>query len=280
MLTITRALVRAVRTHHWSGRHALILALGVLLAIGTLASTPAKAYAAVPEVRTALHAGVDDSGPLAVFGSNVVFGAHRSTDTGGTWTSDPTLSNATWMMAVNGTLVGYQLTGSTYTAVVYTINPRGVTTPTLPAAPTSMSGSWILWGSGVAYNAYNFLAGGSTWLLTLPTGATVSNPVPQLTASGAVLWSGTTSDNHSVYAVAATPTSAPGAWVTIDGASGVVTSSTQLVYVLATTSTVQICARPLSALSTAPNCITAMTGAYDSVYPLFYNFSQSTVVNI
>jgi hypothetical protein len=116
--------------------------------------------------------------------------------------------------------------------------------------------------------------------MTPPTG-TVTDLKPLLTASGAVLWSAKTSTNHDVYAVAATPTSAPGAWVTIDAAGGVVVAtSTQLVYVLATTTTVQICARPLSNLSTAPACSTAMTGTYDSVYPLFYNFSAWTVVNI
>jgi hypothetical protein len=282
VLSITRALVRTVRTHHWSGRHALILALGVLLAVGTIASTPAKAYAVPPAVSTALHAGVDDSGPLAAFGSNVVFGTHRSANTGGTWTSDPTLSTTTWMMAVNGTLVGYRSTGTSVTAVVYTISTGVVTTPTptLPAVPTSMSGSWILWGSGVAYNAYNFLTSTGPSLMTPPTG-TVTDLKPQLTATGAVLWSGTASTLHSVYAVAATPTSAPGAWVTIDAAGGVVvTTSTQLVYVLATTTTVQICGRPLLNLSTAPTCSTVMTGTYDSVYPLFYNFGPWTVVNI
>jgi hypothetical protein len=144
---MTRALLRAVRTHHWSGRHALILALGVLLAVGTIASTPVKAYAVPPAVRTALHAGVDDSGPLAVFGATVLFGTHHSANTGGTWTSDPTLSTTTWMMAVNGTLVGYRLTGSTYTAVVYTISTGSETPYSLPSSlsyPTSMNGSWIL----------------------------------------------------------------------------------------------------------------------------------------
>jgi hypothetical protein len=137
------------------------------------------------------------------------------------------------MMAVNGTLVGYRLTGSTYTAVVYTISTGSETTYSLPptlTSPTSMSGSWILWGSGVAYNAYNFLTKTGPSLMTLPTGATVTDPRPQLTASGSVLWSGTASTLHSAYAVAATPTSAPGAWVTIDAAGGVVvTTSTRCV---------------------------------------------------
>ena len=57
-------------------------------------------------------------------------------------------------------------------------------------------------------------------------------------------------------------------------------TATQLVYVLATTSTVQICSRPLSNLSSSPTCSTAMTGTFDSVYPQFYNFGTTTVVNI
>jgi len=147
---MTRAVLRAVRTHHWSGRLALILPLGVLLAVGTVASTPAKAYAVTPKVRTALHAGVDDSGPLAVFGANVLFGTHRSANTGTTWTSDPAPSATTWEMAVNGTLVGYRLTGSTYTAVVYTFSTTAET-PVDGTPPTPVTLSDRVWSdpSGV-----------------------------------------------------------------------------------------------------------------------------------
>ncbi len=279
VLSITRALLRAVRSHHWSGRNSLVLVVSVLLAVGTVAAAPAKAYAAVPETRTAIHAGVDTSAPFAVFGSTVVLGANHSTNTGASWTNDPALSTITWQMAVNSTLVGYKTSGTTTTAVVYTISSGSQATYALPTVPVSMSGSWSLAYNGT-YSAYNFLSGGSAVAVPSPTGAAVLTQSAEMTTAGAVLWHGTTGDGHTLYALASSPTAAAPAWVTIDGSTGAVVSSTQLVYVLGTTSSVQICARPLANLASAPTCTTVSTGSYDSVYPQFSNFAMWTVVNI
>jgi hypothetical protein len=280
VLTITRTLFRALTSHHWSGRRALILTLGVILAAGTVVSLPVKAYAATTEVRTALHAGVDGSGPLAVYGANIVFGTSRSTNTGGSWTPDSTLSTTTWKMAVNGTLVGYKPAGASYSAVVYTISNGVQTTYSLPSVPSSMDRSWALSGSGVAYSAYNFLTSTGPYLVPIPTGATVTSQTAELTLSGAVLWRGKTSDNHSVFAVAASPVAPAPSWVTIDGSTGAVATGSELVYVLATTSTVEICSRHLSSLSSLPTCSTVMKGTYDTVYPQFSHFDPWTIINI
>ena len=283
MLSFTRALHRAVRTHRWSGRNSLVLALSAVLAVGTVAAIPVTAHAATPEVRTALHSGVDTSGPFAVFagsaGYNVALGANHSSNTGAAWTNDPALSTVTWQMAVNNTLVGYKTSGTTNTAVVYTINTGNQATYALPTSPVSMSGSWSLAYNGT-YSAYSFVAGGSAVAVPSPTGATVANQSAELTASGAVLWRGNASDGSPAYAVAASPTAPAPTWVSIPGSTGAVASSTQLVYVLATTSTVQICARLLSNLSTVIPCSTVLTGSFDSVYPQFSNFAMWTVINI
>jgi hypothetical protein len=280
--TITRALLRAARTPRRSARDAMIMVLAAVLAVGTLALSPAKAYAAVPEVRSALHAGVDASGPFAVFGSTVLFGTSRSTNTGGTWTGDANLSASTWMMAVNGTFVGYATSGSTYTAVVYNASTGGQTTYQLPgitAAPASMGSSWALSGSGVAYSAYNFVSGGSPVALTPPSGP-MSNPAAQLTPSQKVLWTGSNGTNQPAYAVASSPTATPTAWLALDGVKGAVATPEQLVYVRATTSYFEICSRSLSDLTGAESCSPKVSGSFDFVDAQFSSFALWTLVNV
>ncbi|MBI4901851.1 MAG: hypothetical protein HY829_15440, partial [Actinobacteria bacterium] len=282
MQTITRALLRAMRRPRLSVRDAMVLVLAAVLAVGTLAFSPAKAYAAVPEVRSALHAGVDASGPFAVFGSTVLFGTSRSTNTGGTWSGDAKLSASTWQMAVNGTFVGYSVAGSTYTAVVYNASTGAQTTYPLPgmtAPPASMSSSWALSGSGVAYSAYNFVSGGSPIALTPPAGP-MSNPAAQLTPSQKVLWTGSNGTNQPAYAVASSPSATPTAWLSLDGVKGAVATPEQLVYVRATTSYFEICSRQLSDLTGGEYCAPKVSGSFDFVDAQFSSFALWTLVNV
>ncbi len=280
MLTLTSAPFQTLRNYR-GYRGALILALGVALAVGTGVPTPVKAYASTPEAHAALHSVIDYWSRLAVFGTDVAFGSERSTDSGATWVPGPS-PYVTWQMAVNGTLVGYESAGDKYTAVVYTVATGAQSSYPLPGNswPASMNASWMLSGVG-GYSAYNFLNGGTSIPLAVPTGATVTAPSAQLTQSGGILWSGTTTEGHSVYAVAASPSAPAPTWISVgDWARGAIATPTQLVYVLAVGSTLQICSRPLSSLTGAPTCSAVMTGVTDTVYAYLSNFGSSTVVGL
>ena len=277
MLTITRALLRAVRTRRWSGRDALILALAAVLSVGTVVLAPTRAYAAVPEVRTQLHAGVDDSGPFAVFGSNVAFGTHRSTDTGATWLTDVMIpSDVTWEMAYGGALIGYRMSGASYVAVVFWVGAGTESTYPLPSQPLSMSSSWSLSSNGTAYN---FVSGGSSVGLAAPAGSGISTVSACLTPTGGVLWTGTTSTGQAAYAYASSPTSYPSPWSTVDGTDAVATPD-QIVYVQWTSTQYRICSRPLTNLAGSESCAAWVTGSYDTVYPQYANFGIWTLVTI
>ncbi|HSN10938.1 MAG TPA: hypothetical protein VLS51_02370, partial [Propionibacteriaceae bacterium] len=276
MLTITRALLRAVRARRWSGRDTLILALAAVLSIGTVVLAPTKAYAAVPEVRTALHPGVDASGPFAVFGSNVAFGTHRSTDTGATWLTDVMIpSDVTWETAIGGALIGWKMSGASYVAVVFWIGAATQSTYALPSQPLSMSSQWSLSANGTAYN---FVNGGSSVGLATPPGSGISTVSAKLTPSGGVLWTGQDSAAQPVYAYASSPTSYPSGWSTIADPDAVATPD-QLMYVESTSTQYRICSRPLSDLTTA-NCAAWVTQDNDTVFPQYANFGMWTLVTI
>ena len=206
MPTLTAAPFRTARTRR-SPRSALILALGVALAVGTVAATPMKAFASYTETSVPLHSVIDYFAQLAVFSTDVAFGSERSTDSCATWIPGPS-PYVTWRMAVNGKLVGYPGVGPNH-AVVYNVATGAETDYPLPdsGTPWSMNGSWALFGI-TAYSAYDFVNGGPSIPLAAPTGATVASPSAELTQTGGVLWSGTTNAGHSAYAVAASP-SAP-----------------------------------------------------------------------
>lgn len=246
-----------------------------------IALSPSKAYAAVPEVRAPLHAGVEVPSPLAVFGSNIVFGTHRSTNGGSTWTTDPSQAGPTWMYVGNGKLVGYTSTAGSYSAVVYTVATGKSQTYPLPAYPQSMNESWALtyaWPNPVANN---FMTGESSPIAPPPTNAAPAYSWPQLMSSGGLLWTGMTSDSFlRMYAVASTPTAVPRDWATI-GDFGSITTPTQLLYVHQNVTTAEICARPLANLSTAPTCAVGLTGVEANMTSAqFANFGTSTVIDL
>lgn len=246
-----------------------------------IALTPSKAYAAVPEVRAPLHAGVEVPSPLAVFGSNIVFGTHRSTNGGSTWTTDPALAGPTWMYVGNGKLVGYTSTAGSYSAVVYTVATGKSQTYPLPGYPQSMNESWALtyaWPNPVANN---FVTGETGTVAPAPTNIAASYSWPLLMPSGGLLWTGWTADTYlKMYAVAPTPTAVPGDFAMIDD-FGSITTLTQLLYVHQNGTTAEICARPLANLSAAPICAVGLTGvAVNMTSAQFANFGTSTVIDL
>ncbi|HET7724671.1 MAG TPA: hypothetical protein VFK68_08535, partial [Propionibacteriaceae bacterium] len=277
MQTLTRALLRVVRTPWRSARLALVLALAAILSVGTVVLAPTRAYAAVPEVRTALHSGVDDSGPFVVYGSAVAFGTHRSTNTGASWLTDVMIpSDVTWETTSGGSLIGWKMLGASYVAVVFSISAGTQTTYALPGQPLSMTSSWSLSANGTAYN---FVAGGSAVGIATPPGSGVSTVSARLTPSGGVLWSGKTGTGQSAYAFAASPTSYPSAWVSVDGAESVATPD-QLIYVRWSSEQYQICSRWLSDLAGSESCASPVTGTYDTVYSQYANFGMWTLVTV
>jgi len=253
VVSMTRVVVRAVRDWRRAVRLLLIVALGSLFVLGSAVTGTEKAYAAT-DVRTPLAAGPTIASPFAVFGTTVVLGAYRSTNTGGGWAPDATLSSAVWRYAGEGKLVGYTNTDSTYNALVFTPSSGASQTYALPASPVSMNATWSLsYGSSGTYTAKNFLTG-ATATPTSPSPA--AGETAQITPSGAVLWSNTA----GTFAVAPTPTDPAGAWVSIPGVRDFLATQDKLLYVTYDANKVSICSRPLISLSSAPTCAVAMSG--------------------
>ena len=187
MLTPTPALLRTVRTHR-RPRRALILALGALLAIGTIASTPATAFADVAEVRTALPSGVELQQPFMKVGSHVVWGSHRSADGGATWTTGPAFVDDYWPFGADGRLVTFHTAGRYY-AAVYTVATGTVENSYLLFYPSQINNSWALASTFTGYTAFNYITGESL-VPHAPFGAQ-STPAPELTPSGGLAWRAT-----------------------------------------------------------------------------------------
>lgn len=255
MVSMTRAIVRAVQDWPRAVRLLLIVTMGSLLVLGAAVTGTVKAYAAT-DVRTPLAAGPTIASPFAVFGTTVVLGAYRSTNTGGGWAPDATLSSAVWRYAGESKLVGYTNTGSTYSATVFTPSSGASSPPyPLPASPVSMNATWSLsYGSSGSYTAHNFVSPGTDATPTSPSPA--AGQTAQITPSGAVLWSNTS----GTFAVAATPSATAGAWVSIPGVRDFLATQDKLLYVMYDANKVSICSRPLSSLSSAPTCAVAMSG--------------------
>jgi len=259
------------------------IGLGALLAIGSVAFTPVRAVAAIPEVRTPLTTDVDIRGPLAIFGTNVVFGTHRSTNSGATWAVDQTLVDVSnlggWKnAAADGKLIGYTASGP-YAAVSYDVSTGtslkyGLNT----VPPTSMSSSWTLYSNGATVTAYNFVAGGSAVAVPSPSTATlVDTPTAQLSPSGAVIWSASISGHH-VVAVAASPTATPSPWVTLDGVIKRVVTDTALKYVVPSGTGLQLCSLPLANVAATPTCSATLPGPYNPLVLQLLDFGASSVL--
>ena len=263
----------------------------MVLAVGFVVMSPVKAYAAVPEVRTPFVQGIDVSGPLVTSGSALVFGTHRSTNAGSTWASDASLVAPSWTSFTNGQLVGYTSATAngvtTYSVVTYAVSSGATQTYAVPSRPFATGGTWALeYYLGVTVPLYNFVTGANVAAAS-PTGPTLSSgPSADLTPTGLVLWRGWTSDNHSLFATAASPTAAPSAWATIDGILNTntwVATDTDLRYVLDSDSGLQLCTRPLSSLATAPTCLVAWPGSsagYSTSYAYLYDFGATTLVSM
>ncbi len=271
------------------------MTLGALLALGTIGYSPAKAYAAtIPEVRTAFAPGVDITGPLVASGSTIVFGTHRSTDTGATWASDASLlpvRASSWSSYANGQMLG--LTESvaagvtTRSAIVYTVATGLAQTYTLPSDVRAMGGSWIL-PLDASTTAYNFVTKASADLVT-PTGAALlSGPYSYLSPTGAVIWSGQNTAGKSLFAVSASPTAAPSAWTAVDGLVGGfwddswIATTSELQYAVDTGTSIQLCKSSLADLATSA-CVTAWSAAsadFTSSRVTFMGFGSSTGVEI
>jgi hypothetical protein len=292
----TRALLRAARNWPRGARNLFIVALGVLLGLGSVAFSPAKAHAAIPEVRTSFSPGIDLSAPLAASGSAMVFGTHRSTNAGATWATDPSLvpvRATAWLAYGSGQLIGTTATDSggvtTRSAVVYTLADGTSHTYSLPSQPSSVGGSWMLSaGSGQTVPAYNFVDKSSA-TVTSPSGTLMSGPYAQLSPGGGVVWSAQTVDSHPVFAYADSPSSAAGAWATVDGivggfwGNGYVVTASELRYAFDAGTGLQFCRRPLTNLAAAATCVDAWPGAstgYSYSSATLNDFGSSTIIKL
>jgi hypothetical protein len=288
-------LLRAAKNWPKAARAFFILTLGVVLALGTVGFSAAKAYAAIPEARTAFTQGADLTGPFVASGSNIVFGAQRSTNTGASWARDTSLvpvRASSWASYANGQMLG--LTDSTSngvltrSAVVYTVGSGASQSYVLPSDVSSLGGSWMLpYGGGLT--AYNFVTKASATAVAPSGTPLMSGPYATLSPTGAVLWSAQAVDNSALFAVSASPAAAPSAWTTIAGLSGGYwgdswfASATQLEYVLDTGAAIQFCQKPLSNLAAVATCATAWTAPsanYTNTDATLEDFGTSTIVEV
>lgn len=279
MSSITHAAVRAARRWPVAVRGLLVLCLSALLSVGMVAMTPTTA-SAVTEVRASLPGAVDASGPLAAFGANVVLGTHRSTNTGGTWALDSTLTDTsiTWSAAVNGTLIGYRPSGSAYQAVIFTIATGTTQTWALPTLPSAgMSTTWALLTDGGS--AHDFTTGQELKASPPSTTGLTTAPTAAIGPTGALVWQGATTSSHTVFSVATSPAATPSAWVTIDGVVKKIITATQLLYVVNTGAFVQVCARSFATFTTAA-CSTVVSGANAQFVNSFANFGATSLVEV
>lgn len=282
MSSITLAIVRAGRNWQSGARSLLILILGVALAVGVVAVTPTRAFAAT-EVRAPLPLGVDVPAPLVAYGSNLVVGAHRSTNSGGTWSSDETLTtmheSGTWTSSYNGIMYGISGPDPDQ-AVTYGISGGTAATYTLPVDSwTQANSSWVLSTTATGGTAYNFLTPGVTSVAP-PAGSIIYGSLSaRLGLSSVLVWHATSIDSHSIFSVASSPTAGASDWVTIDGVKDWSVSVSQLVYTLDTPTGVRLCTRPLSNISPTPtDCPMVVEGARTSYSADVYLLGASTLV--
>jgi hypothetical protein len=246
--------------------------------------------------RTTFSQGIDLSAPLAASGSTMVFGTHRSTNAGSTWASDPALvpvRATAWLAYGNGQLIGTTATESggvtTRSAVVYTLSSGTANTYSIPSDPTSVGGSWMLSAtSGTSLSAYNFVTAASS-TVTSPSGMLMSGPYVELSPGGGVVWSALTVDSHPVFAYASSPTSAAGAWATVDGivggfwGSGYAVTASELRYAFDAGTGLQFCSKPLANLAAAATCVDAWPGAstnYAYSSATLSDFGSSTIIKL
>jgi len=285
LLNLTRALFRSGRKSCLTGRNAVVLGLVTLLAVGTVAATPTPAQAATPEAAVALPLGIDTNGGLGAFGSNVVFGTHRSTDGGATWTTPSFLSGPTWKALAGVNLMGYQMTGSSYTATALAIDTGTTQTYTFTNSSwtwvSAMSRSWVLGATNAfgitTYSAYE-LDTGATVPVTAPTADISSSPT--LTPSGGILWRGENASYQSVFAYSAEPGLPASPWSVIDNALASVVTETAFVYLANDAAGLHVCSRAFADLASASTCSTLMSGTYAAPFMTVFNFGASTVVHV
>ena len=245
-------------------RGALGVMLVVVLSVGTVALSPTKAVAAPPvAVRTALPSGQTAYGLTVDFGTTIVWDNLRSSDSGATWNADAALAaDSYWDFVGGGTMVRYFDSGTASTEVVYTPSSGAVTTRTVPQSPMSVNATYATYIGETLLNTTTMVSRP----LTLPTGAAgVSGLSTELTAANGLLWHGSDATNAWV---AATPNVdfAPSAWVNISAARESALLDNDFVYLLADTSAVTLCRRPLANFTTAPTCLTVANGNYSSGY--------------
>ncbi len=96
-----------------------------------------------------------------------------------------------------------------------------------------------------------------------------------------MVWQGSTTDGHAVYAAADSPAVATApAWVVIDGVVKSVITATQLLYVTDTSAGVKACSKPLSNLAATAACTTVVGGTSALYVNSFDNFGTSSVISV
>ncbi|MGV8848851.1 MAG: hypothetical protein ACOH16_04810 [Propionibacteriaceae bacterium] len=268
MSSITRAVIRASKNWPSGARGLLIGVLGVALAVGVVAVLPTKAFAAT-ELRAPLALGANIPAPLVAYGPNLVVGAHRSTNSGGAWTSDETLTTMSetgaWTSSYNSIMYGIS---GTKQAVTYGMSGGSTSTYQLPADDvwTQGNSAWVMSTTTTGGAAYNFLNGVGT-AVSPPTGSVVYGSLSgRLGVSSNIVWhaTGSGTGSHSLFSIAPTPTDVPSPWVTIDGVKDWSVSVSQFVYTLDTPTGVQLCTRPLTNIAATPACLMVVAGARTS----------------
>ena len=250
------------------------------MAVGSLYVSPPNAYASGSQVTTPLSSGVDQSGKFAQYGNVTVFGNHRSTDNGATWSIDPLLTNHSWVYVGNGELVAYEMGRSgesPYVARVYSIVAGTLSTYALPFFPEQVNHEWAMRsGTGHRYDAYNFITGQSVQL-DVPVGAAIDARA-YLSPSGGLLWLyGSLGLGH--YAFAPSPMAQVGPWVTLSVYNSIAVTSTRLAYTTLT-GQLQACSLPLNDLASPATCAPVVPGPASIGTISLYDFGDYMIVGV
>ncbi len=283
MAITVRTLVRTCRRWPSGLRRTLVVALAATLALGSLVATAPTAYAAVTEIRAALKVGADLPSPLVAWGTNVVAGLNRSTNTGATWTTDGTLTtmqeSGTWLAGISGIMYG--ITGANEAVTYNTGSGAATTSAALPVQPWSqMNGTWVLSPTVSGGTAYNYATQSLVGVIPASGSYVFGSLSAKLAPSNALVWKATSTDLHTIFSVASSPTSAAGAWGTIDGVKDWAVNGSQLIYTLDTGTGLQVCSRPLSNLAAAPSCLMAWAGSHGDYATDVYAVGSSAFVRV
>lgn len=269
---------RRTRVSAWRARLALFLAVMVTVGAAWSGSTPA--YAAT-QVTVPLPTGPSTYGTFAAYGPNLVLAQHRSTDGGATWTPDPSIPAFPDYVGA-GKIVDLAYPDDQLVANVYDVATGTTQAFQLPTGwyPSATATQALRYTDDGQFVVHTYATGESTPVLR-PDSTDLEPAWASITGEGRVAWVArtTTSPSEVRLAVAASATSAPGAWASLG--SDVKTwliAGERLLYYTTSGTGASLCSRPLASPATE-SCAHALSGDQTDAWLSLYNFGATTLVD-